>query len=174
MYFRNFEAAFAIAAKVFMSFRVFRIIDLVRSIAIVFAEEARRNYIGERCAQLKNTPKETEERGRARTKGDTRNNCDLRFGRWQSKARRVGLKRWRRISRGRRTRRRRDEKMKKKATEYDKRGKKGGSEIAGFLLFDKSLMENPANRRKLRYTRSPLACSGLVYLWECMVLTGEP
>lgn len=46
--------------------------------------------------RLKNTLKETGEGARqsAGTVGDARNNCDLRFGRWQSKARRVRLKRW--------------------------------------------------------------------------------
>lgn len=49
-------------------------------------------------------------------------------------------------------------------------GRKGRSEIAGFLLFDKSLMENPANRGKPRYTRPPL--TGWPRVSVRMVLTG--
>jgi len=44
--------------------------------------------------ELKNTPKETwRKRQSLNAKGDTCNNCDLRFSRWRSKARRVRSKR---------------------------------------------------------------------------------
>jgi len=75
------------------SSRVFRVTDVIGSIVIALTEKARWNgeqLHREHCAQLKNTPKETwRKRQSLNAKGDACNNCDLRFSRWRSKARRV-------------------------------------------------------------------------------------